>query len=58
MFFVFVFWDKIEECLRVNGWQLIVQVGCNLEARENVLLVQCFVNIIRFMADRVISTAD
>ena len=36
-------WDKKEERLGVNGRQLLVRVDCNLEEREHVLLVQCFI---------------
>jgi len=48
-------WNKMEECLGVNGRQLFVPVDCNLEEWEHALLVQCFYCVIRFMADRVIS---
>ena len=36
-------WDKMEECLGVNGRQLFVRVDCHtLEEQKHVLLVQCF----------------
>ena len=37
----------MEECLGVNGRQLLVRVDFNLEECENVLLVQCFIIIIQ-----------
>ena len=36
-------WDKMEECLGVNGRQMFVRVDCNFEEWEQVLLVLCFI---------------
>ena len=50
--------DKMEECLWVNGRQLFVQVKCNLEEWEHVLLVQYFNTDSYFIADHVITKMD